>query len=164
MSTKFLTALIVTGVISNEGDMMPPTSSRGVSDSTLPTTSTSWGMWSSLGWIRWGSDGAPAHNAKVTQNRLSDNLPNFWGKDVWPPSSPDCNPLDYNVWGACERTINRSPHNTLDYLKTSIVARFAAMPRTEITRACSRYRSRIQCFIESRGSFMEWNICFLFLF
>ena len=100
-------------------------------------------------------DGAPAHNAKVTQNWLSENHPDFWGKEVWPPSSPDCNPLDYYVWGACERTINRSPHNTLDSLKTSIVAGFAAMPRMEITRACSRYRSRIQRVTEARGSFIK---------
>ena len=29
MSTKFLAAVMVLGVISNEGDIMPPTSSRG---------------------------------------------------------------------------------------------------------------------------------------
>ena len=40
-------------------------------------------------------DGAPAHTSKVTQAWLSQNLPNFWRKEVWPPRSPDCNPLDY---------------------------------------------------------------------
>ena len=40
-------------------------------------------------------DGAPAYTSKVTQTWLSQNLPNFWGKEVWPPSSPDCIPLDY---------------------------------------------------------------------
>ncbi|QQP42372.1 Uncharacterized protein FKW44_017010, partial [Caligus rogercresseyi] len=29
------------------------------------------------------------------QNWLSDNLPMFWSKEIWPPSSPDCKPLDY---------------------------------------------------------------------
>ena len=65
-------------------------------------------------------DGAPAHSAQVTQTWLASNLPDFWGKEVWPPNSPDCNPLDYYVWGACERTINRSPHNTVESLKTAI--------------------------------------------
>ncbi|QQP36597.1 Uncharacterized protein FKW44_021746 [Caligus rogercresseyi] len=27
-------------------------------------------------------------------NCLSDNLPMFWSKEIWPPSSPDCNPLN----------------------------------------------------------------------
>ena len=58
MSTKFPMAVMVIGVISNEGD--------------------------------------------------------FRGKEVWPSSSPDCNPFDYYVWGAWVRTINRSPNNTLE--------------------------------------------------
>ena len=100
-------------------------------------------------------DGAPAHNAKVTQDWLSANLPDFWGKELRMPGSPDCNPLDYYFWGACERTINRAPHNTLDSLKTSIVAGFANMAREEVTRACSRFRSRVEKVIEAEGSFFE---------
>ena len=52
----------------------------------------------------------------------------FWRKKLWPPSSPGCNPLDYNVWGACEKTIDRSPHNTLDSQKTALVAGFTGIP------------------------------------
>ena len=100
-------------------------------------------------------DGAPAHNAKVTQDWLSANLPDFWGKELWMPGSPDCNPLDYYFWGACERTINRAPHNTLDSLKTSIMDGFANMPREEVTRACSRFRSRVEKVIEAEGSFFK---------
>ena len=66
-------------------------------------------------------DGAPAHNAKVTQDWLKEHLPDFWGKNLWPPSSPDCSPLDYYVWGACERMINRTPYNTQQALKAAIV-------------------------------------------
>ena len=79
----------------------------------------------------------------------------FWRKKVRPPSSPDCNPLDYYVWGACERTINRSPNNTLDSLKTAIVAVFAGMPFVEMTRACFHYLSRIQHDIPAEGGFIE---------
>ena len=27
-------------------------------------------------------DGAPAHNAKVTQDWLKEHLPDFWGEDL----------------------------------------------------------------------------------
>ena len=82
-------------------------------------------------------DGAPARNAKVMQDWLKEHLPDFWGKDLWPPSSPDCNPLDYYVWGACERTINRTPYNTQKALKAAIVDEFANMSRAHSTLACS---------------------------
>ena len=83
------------------------------------------------------------------------NEGDFWGKKVWPPCSPDCNPLDYYVLGACERTINRSPNNTLDSLKTTMVAVFAGMPCVEMTRACSHYLSRIQHVIPAEGGFIK---------
>ena len=71
-----------------------------------------------------------------------------------PPSSPDCNPLDYYVLGDCDRNINRSPHNTLDSLKNAMVAGFAELPCAEMTRACSRYPSRIQHVTTAEGGFI----------
>ncbi len=40
-------------------------------------------------------DGAPAHSAKIVQKWLGENL-QFWPKDMWPPYSPDANPLDFS--------------------------------------------------------------------
>ena len=68
---------------------------------------------------------------------------------------PDCYPLDYYVWGACERSINRVHHNTLESLKKAIVDGFGAMKRTEMTRACSRFRSKIEAVVEAEGGFIE---------
>ena len=53
-------------------------------------------------------DGAPAHRAATTQTLIKEELGwRFWSKEMWPPSSPDLNPLDYGVWDrvahiACE--------------------------------------------------------------
>jgi len=33
-------------------------------------------------------------------NWIATNYSDFIGKDEWPPTSPDLNPLDYHVWGA----------------------------------------------------------------
>lgn len=41
-------------------------------------------------------DGAPAHTSKVAQEWLNANL-RFWDKNLWPPQSPDLNPLDYAI-------------------------------------------------------------------
>ena len=38
-------------------------------------------------------DGAPCHTGARTQEFCEENLKDFWGKDVWPPCSPDLNPL-----------------------------------------------------------------------
>ncbi len=40
-------------------------------------------------------DSAPAHKSNLVQNWMKDNLPNFWDVQTWPPSSPDLNPCDF---------------------------------------------------------------------
>src|SRR6218665_3916555 len=50
-------------------------------------------------------DGAPAHTACVTQERLQANCPEIIEKDRWPPNSPDLNLLDHPVWGPCWKGI-----------------------------------------------------------
>ncbi len=40
-------------------------------------------------------DSAPAHKAKTVQVWLRDNVPHFWDPQTWPSNSPDLNPCDY---------------------------------------------------------------------
>jgi len=44
-------------------------------------------------------DNAPAHRARDTINLLERDTPAFISPDLWPPNSPDLNPVDYKVWG-----------------------------------------------------------------
>ena len=42
-------------------------------------------------------DGAPAHTSNATQAWCRTNFSEFWDKQMWPPSSPDLNPMDFSV-------------------------------------------------------------------
>ncbi len=57
-------------------------------------------------------DSAPGHKAKVTQKWCQEHLANFWPWSMWPPSSSDCNPLDYGIWGAVERKACGRPESS----------------------------------------------------
>ena len=50
--------------------------------------------------------------------------------EVWPPSSPDCNPVDYYVWGVAEGDVNTALHRT----KESLIAKIS---REEVTLAAT---------------------------
>ena len=65
-------------------------------------------------------DSAPAHKARTTQAWLFANVPYHWSPDLWPPSLPDCNPLDYFVWGVLESEVNSRPYNNKEALKAAI--------------------------------------------
>ena len=40
----------------------------------------------------------PSHRARETVDLLSQNTPDFISPFLWPPSSPDLNPVDYRIW------------------------------------------------------------------
>ncbi|QQP36709.1 Uncharacterized protein FKW44_021883 [Caligus rogercresseyi] len=72
-----------------------------------------------------------------------------------PPSSPDCNPMDYNVWGVLERESNKHSHISIVSLKASIVEVVARMNREHLVNACTRFWSRPEAVIEAEGGWFE---------
>ena len=54
-----------------------------------------------------------AHTAKITQDWLKAHMENHWSQEIWPSSSPDCNPLDLSMWSEFEREVNKQPYSTL---------------------------------------------------
>ena len=163
MATKFPTTTMVLGVVSNEGDVMPPHFfAKGLKINTeeylkvMKEVVKPWmdGVASGRDYT-FQQDGAPAHNSKTTQKWCLENLPEFWPKEIWPPSSPDCNPLDYYVWGVCEQEVNKAPHNTLASLQAKITEVMGSLPRDTVAKACRRFRHRIEQVIEANGDFIE---------
>ena len=50
-------------------------------------------------------DGAPSHTAKNTINYLKRENVSFIKPQIWPPNSPDLNPVDYTVWSALQQQV-----------------------------------------------------------
>jgi hypothetical protein len=49
--------------------------------------------------------GTSPYNSKWTQEWLKVKLRE---KEIWPPSSPDCNPLNYCVWSVAELQVKKT--------------------------------------------------------
>ena len=52
-------------------------------------------------------DGAPAHRARDTVTMLQRETPEFIPPEMWPPNSPDLNPVDYSIWGMLQPRVYR---------------------------------------------------------
>ena len=60
----------------------------------------------------WQQDSTPFHTSGKSQKWLSVNFSDYTSPNVWPPNSPDLNPMDYYAWGAVEIDANRRASTT----------------------------------------------------
>lgn len=163
MKTKYPAHVMVFGVISSEGHVMPPyifeEGLRVNQDVYLNMLSTVVKPW--IDKVVDGrpyvfqQDSAPAHTARKTQEWLSVNFYDHVTPDLWPPNSPDCNPLDYYLWGAVERITNKTACNNKGELIRRLCQAFQALPADVVKISCSRFRSRVESVINADGGFIE---------
>ncbi len=67
-----------------------------------------------------------------------------WGEEVWPPSTPDCNPFDYFLWGVSELRVNAKFHNNFKVLIQKMKELVGSLARDILAKACTSFRSRIE--------------------
>ena len=67
-------------------------------------------------------DNAPAHHrARETVALLQREVPAFIAPNLWPPNSPDLNPVDYKVWDTMQDHVYRAKVRDVDDLKQHLV-------------------------------------------
>lgn len=159
--TKHPAHVMVLGVISSEGDVMPPhfftqNVNKEVYLAVLQDVVKPWIETVTNGRPHvFQQDSAPAHTACIVQSWMEDDFDMFWPKEIWSPSSPDANPLDYCLWGVVEMQANKCRHPDVDHLKAAIVQEMGNLPRTQVVKACERFRPRLEAIIAANGGYIE---------
>ena len=100
-------------------------------------------------------DGVTSHTANVTQNWCTDHIPNFWSKEMWPPRSPDLNPMDFLVWSILESKGCKKIHHTVHDLKHSLRRAWNEIPQEQLCAASEDVRKRLEAVIECNGGHFE---------
>ena len=142
MKTKFPVTDMVFGVISSEGQIMPP--------HIFEVGWMCWRVWWSPGAIRQpladAGCGSRTRRRPTSPKRLRlgfrRSATTLYPFSHWPSSSPDLNPLDYLVWSYVENITNMTSHNTKANLITVIHRVFAELPPALVEKACSHFRIR----------------------
>jgi hypothetical protein len=94
---------------------------------------------------------------KEMQNWLKENLTEVWVEEVWLPSSRDCKPFDYFVWGASElRAKAKSRHKSKDLIQKmkEVMGSLATL-----AKASTSFRARIGALFTADSGFIEYVDC-----
>ena len=84
-------------------------------------------------------DGAPSQTSNKTQAWCKDNFLRFWSKELWPPSSPDPNLMDFSVWSMLETEACRSSRTIAESLKVSLVKAWAKIQQKKLRTAVESF-------------------------
>ena len=102
-------------------------------------------------------DGARSHTANETVRFLNQQrYLTLLQPNIWPPNSPDLNPVDYCVWSALERNVYRGRRfeNTIES-KEAILQEWEALPQAVINNAIDGFRARVRLVIAENGQQIE---------
>ncbi len=87
------------------------------------------------------------------QNWLKENLTEVWVEEVWLPSSLDCKPFDYFVWGFSELRVKAKSRNKSKDLIQKMKEVMGSLGRDTLAKACTSFRSKIEALLTANGFF-----------
>ena len=122
---------------------------------------TTWERWcrrmdqiAEISIISSGMEGNPSHNRRRTQDWLKKNPTEVCKKEIWPPSSPYCNPVEYFAWGVYELRVRENPDQKIKDLISLIREVIGSLAKNTMTKSCKRFRSRIEAVIAADDNFI----------
>ena len=100
-------------------------------------------------------DGAPAHRARETVELLKVETPDFIPPNLWPPNSPDLNPVDYKIWGLLQERVYKTRINDVDELRHRITEEWDKLDQRVIDNAVRVWRKRLRECVAAEGGHFE---------
>lgn len=104
-------------------------------------------------------DGAPAHNARAVTEYLSTRFPrrliSTYSRTPWPARSPDCNPLDFFIWGYIENYVYKHNFETEEELRRLVLEAFESITPVMLNNVLESTVMRCYLCLENEGNQFE---------
>ena len=73
---------------------------------------------------------------------LQRETPKFIPPDLWPPNSPDLNPVDYRIWGVMQDRMYQTPVREVAYLRQCLIDTWNDLSQSIVDDAVDEWRNR----------------------
>ena len=100
-------------------------------------------------------DGATAHTAKMVQEWCKEHFKAFWPKDIWPPSSPDLNPMDLKYGPYWNRRHAKFPIQVWRSLKQKLTESWDEIDFETVRATCAQVSECLCRVIRAKGGYIE---------
>ena len=75
---------------------------------------------------------------------------------MWPPNSPDLNPVDYNIWGMLQERVYHSRIHDVKEVKERLLRDWRLLTmHTIIPAAIAQWHSRLNACVRMNGGHFE---------
>jgi len=100
-------------------------------------------------------DNAPAHHTCDMVVLLRQETPAFIPPHLWPPNSPDLNPVDYCVWGCVQQRVYQKAVNDVGQLKQRLTEIWSGIQQIVVDEANDKWRCRLRNCVRVKGRHFE---------
>ena len=98
-----------------------------------------------------------ALRARQTSELLQHDILKFIPLDLWPPNSPDFNPVDCRIWGVMQDRVYQTPVRDVAYLRQRLIDAWNDLSQSIVDDAVDELRKRLQACVNEKGDIL--NTC-----
>jgi len=90
--------------------------------------------------------------------KTNTSAPGFISPDLWPPSSPDLNPVDYEIWAVMQRRVYQRKIHTVDELNQRLIEVWCGLEQSTVDMAIDQWRKRLRASVLAKGEHFEHSL------
>ena len=99
-----------------------------------------------------------AHRARDTILLLEQETPDFIPPTLWPPNSPDLNPVDYTIWDILQQRVYRKAITSVQQLRERIAEEWDKFDHALIVSSIQQWRRRLKLCVAAKGGHFEHHL------
>ena len=97
-----------------------------------------------------------AHRARQMVELVQRETPKFIAPNLWPPNSPDLNPVDYRIWGVVQDRVYQTPIRDVTDLRQRLIDTWNGLSQSIVDDAVDECRKRLRACVKEKGGHLEY--------